>query len=142
MRVLIATDAWYPQVNGVVRTLTSLARAAQTLGVSVEFLSPEGFPTVAVPTYPGLRLAVPNGRQIARHIERARPDAIHIATEGPIGHYVRHYCRKRRRPFTTSYTTRFPEYIAARMPIPESLIYMALRRFHAAAAITSIGRFI
>ncbi len=118
MRVLIATDAWHPQVNGVVRTLTSLAKAAAKLGVTVEFLSPEGFTTVPVPTYPGLRLALPGRREIARRIERFDPDAIHVATEGPIGYQVRAYCLKHGHAFTTSYTTRFPEYIAARFPIP------------------------
>ena len=111
MRVLIATDAWHPQVNGVVRTLTSLARATLDLGVSVEFLNPEGFVSVPVPTYPGLRLALPSPIGIARRIKQIKPDAIHIATEGPIGHMVRRYCIHRRLPFTTSYTTRFPEYI-------------------------------
>jgi glycosyltransferase involved in cell wall biosynthesis len=139
MRVLIATDAWAPQVNGVVRTLTSLQRSARALGVNVEFLSPDGFRTVPVPTYPGLRLAVPSRRRIAELIEAAKPDAIHIATEGPIGHSVRAYCVKRGRPFTTSYTTRFPEYISARAPIPESWIYAALRRFHAAATVTMVA---
>ena len=139
MRVLIATDAWSPQVNGVVRTLMSLKRSAQNLGVSIEFLSPDGFPTIPVPTYPGLRLAVPSRRRIARLIEEARPDAIHLATEGPIGHAVRAYCMRRGRPFTTSYTTRFPEYISARAPIPASLIYAALRRFHAAATVTMVA---
>ena len=89
MRILVATDAWHPQINGVVRTLTSLARSARQLGVDIEFLTPDGFPGVPVPTYPGLRLALPRRRQIARRIEQARPDAIHIATEGPIGHRVR-----------------------------------------------------
>ena len=89
MRVLIATDAWHPQVNGVVRTLTSLARTAKELGVDVTFLSPEGFPTFPLPTYPGLRLALPSRRQIAHRIEQVDPDAVHIATEGPIGHAVR-----------------------------------------------------
>jgi len=139
MKVLVATDAWHPQVNGVVRTLGSLARAAAKLGVEIEFLSPEGFPTFPVPTYPGLRLALPHRRQIAARIEAAKPDAIHIATEGPIGFAARSYCRKAGRPFTTSYTTRFPEYIAARSPIPESWIYAALRRFHAAAAVTMVA---
>lgn len=139
MRVLIATDAWSPQVNGVVRTLTSLARTARSLGVNVEFLSPDGFPTVPVPTYPGLRLAVPSRRHVAQRIEDARPDAIHVATEGPIGHCVRAYCVRHGRRFTTSYTTRFPEYIAARAPIPESWIYAALRRFHAAATVTMVA---
>jgi glycosyltransferase involved in cell wall biosynthesis len=139
MRVLVATDAWHPQVNGVVRTLSSLARSAQSLGASIEFLSPDGFPTIPLPTYPGLRLALPSRRQIARRIEDAEPDAIHIATEGSIGHMVRAYCRRQGRPFTTSYTTRFPEYIAARSPIPESWIYAALRRFHAAATVTMVS---
>jgi glycosyltransferase involved in cell wall biosynthesis len=139
MRVLVATDAWRPQVNGVVRTLTSLARTARGLGVGIEFLSPEGFSSLPVPTYPGLRLALPSRRAIARRIEEAKPDAIHIATEGPIGHAVRAYCRRRARPFTTSYTTRFPEYISARAPIPESWIYAALRRFHAAATVTMVA---
>jgi glycosyltransferase involved in cell wall biosynthesis len=139
MRVLIATDAWSPQVNGVVRTLTSLKRAARSFGVNIEFLSPDGFPTIPVPTYPGLRLAVPSRRRIAQRIEEAKPDAIHIATEGPIGHAVRAYCVRRGRPFTTSYTTRFPEYISARVPIPQSLIYSILRRFHAAATVTMVA---
>jgi len=139
MRVLIATDAWHPQVNGVVRTLTSLAAAAKALGVSIEFLTPEGFPSVALPTYANLRLALPNGTEIARRIEAANPDAIHIATEGPIGFLVRAYCRQRGRPFTTSYTTCFPEYIAARAPIPESWSYAVLRRFHAAATVTMVS---
>jgi len=139
MRVLIATDAWHPQVNGVVRTLTSLSRSAKALGVDVEFLSPEGFPSVALPTYPGLRLALPSDRQIVARIEQAKPDAIHIATEGPIGHRVRAFCLRRNWPFTTSYTTRFPEYISARWPVPEGLIYAALRRFHRSAAVTMVA---
>jgi glycosyltransferase involved in cell wall biosynthesis len=139
MRVLVATDAWHPQVNGVVRTLTSLAHSARRLGVTIDFLTPEGFPSFPIPTYPGLRLALPRRRQIAQRIEAARPDAIHIATEGPIGHIVRGYCRRQGRLFTTSYTTRFPEYISARAPIPEAWIYAALRRFHGAAAVTMVS---
>jgi glycosyltransferase involved in cell wall biosynthesis len=143
MKVLVATDAWHPQVNGVVRTLTSLARAVKSLGVTIEFLSPEGFPTIPLPTYSELRLALPSRRGIARRIEQAKPDSIHIATEGPIGHSVRAYCIRNGRPFTTSYTTRFPEYISARTPIPqawvESFVYAALRRFHAAATVTMVA---
>lgn len=139
MRVLVATDAWRPQVNGVVRTLGSLARAAQKLGVEIVFLSPDGFRTLPVPTYPGLRLALPSRKKIAQRIEAVRPDAIHLATEGPIGHSVRAYCLRAGRPFTTSYTTRFPEYISARSPIPESWIYGVLRRFHSAAAVTMVA---
>jgi glycosyltransferase involved in cell wall biosynthesis len=139
MKVLVATDAWRPQVNGVMRTLGSLTRAAQKLGVEIEFLSPDGFWTFPVPTYPGLRLALPGGRRIAARIEAIKPDAIHLATEGPIGHAVRSYCLKNSRPFTTSYTTRFPEYMSARWPIPERWIYAALRRFHGAAAVTMVA---
>jgi len=139
MRILIATDAWHPQVNGVVRTLTSLARSASTLGAEIDFLTPDGFPSVGVPTYPGLRVALPNRREIARRIEAASPDAIHIATEGPIGWAARAYCRRRKLAFTTSYTTRFPEYIAVRSIIPASVSYAVLRHFHAAAAMTMIA---
>jgi glycosyltransferase involved in cell wall biosynthesis len=139
MRVLVATDAWHPQINGVVRTLTSLARSARNLGVTIEFLSPEGFPSMPLPTYPGLRLALPNRREIARRIESAVPDAIHIATEGPIGYMVRAHCMRHGLPFTSAYATRFPEYISARVAVPESWSYAALRRFHAAAATTMVS---
>jgi glycosyltransferase involved in cell wall biosynthesis len=139
MKVLVATDAWRPQVNGVVRTLGSLARAAGKLGVTIDFLSPDGFPSFPVPTYPGLRLAWPIRRRIVERIEAARPDAIHIATEGSIGFAVRSYCRRAGRPFTTSYTTRFPEYISARSPIPQDWIYRVLRWFHSGAAVTMVA---
>jgi glycosyltransferase involved in cell wall biosynthesis len=139
MRILIATDAWHPQVNGVVRTLTSLARSAAGLGADVGFLTPDGFPSLGVPTYPGLRVALPNRREIARRIEAASPDAIHIATEGPIGWAVRAYCLRRKLAFTTSYTTRFPEYIAVRSIIPSRFSYAVLRHFHSAAAMTMVA---
>ncbi len=139
MRILIATDAWHPQVNGVVRTLTSLARSASALGAEIDFLTPDGFPSFGVPTYPGLRMALPSRREIAARIESVSPDAIHIATEGPIGWAVRAYCRRRRLAFTTSYTTRFPEYIAVRSIVPATLSYAVLRHFHAAAAMTMVA---
>ena len=139
MRILIATDAWHPQVNGVVRTLTSLARAASTLGVEITFLTPEGFASFAVPTYPGLRLAITKASEIARRIEAAAPDAIHIATEGTIGWAVRRYCLRRGLPFTTSYTTRFPEYVSVRTGIPDAVGYWVMRRFHDAAAMTMVA---
>jgi glycosyltransferase involved in cell wall biosynthesis len=128
--ILVATDAWHPQVNGVVRTLTAMAEAATGLGVEVSFLTPQSFRTFAMPSYPDLRLAVPLPGKIAQLIEAARPDSIHIATEGPIGLLVRRYCRKRGLPFTTSFHTRFPEYVSARSPIPESWVWWALRAFH------------
>jgi glycosyltransferase involved in cell wall biosynthesis len=128
--ILVATDAWHPQVNGVVRTLTATAEAARELGAEVSFLTPEQFRTVEMPGYPGLRLALPYPGKIARLIETAKPDSIHIATEGPIGLLVRRYCRKHRLPFTTSFHTRFPDYVSARSPIPESWVWRALRAFH------------
>src|SRR6478609_6847163 len=130
MRILVATDAWHPQVNGVVRTLVMMAEAARALGVEVSFLTPQSFRTFAMPSYPDLRLALPYGAKIARLIADARPDSIHIATEGPIGLSVRRHCRKHGLPFTTSFHTRFPEYVSARLPVPESWIWTALRRFH------------
>ncbi|MBR0713153.1 glycosyltransferase family 1 protein [Bradyrhizobium liaoningense] len=130
MRILVATDAWHPQVNGVVRTLTKLADAATSLDVEFSFLTPQSFRTFAMPSYRDVRLAMPRPARIARLIEEARPDSIHIATEGPIGLMVRRYCLQRGLPFTTSFHTRFPEYVRARVPVPESLIWRALRRFH------------
>jgi glycosyltransferase involved in cell wall biosynthesis len=130
MCILVATDAWHPQVNGVVRTLAMMAEAARGLGVDVSFLTPQSFRTFALPSYRDLRLALPYGAKIARLIDEARPDSIHIATEGPIGLSVRRYCGKHGLPFTTSFHTRFPEYISARMPVPESWIWATLRAFH------------
>ena len=130
MRILIATDAWQPQVNGVVRTLTMTAAAATKQGVDVSFLTPQAFRTVAMPGYPDLRLALPSPVRIARLIAEAAPDNIHIATEGPIGLMVRRYCMRRGLPFTTSFHTRFPDYVSARLPIPQSLVWRALRWFH------------
>jgi hypothetical protein len=130
MRILVATDAWHPQVNGVVRTLAMMADAAKALGAEVSFLTPQSFRTFALPSYRDLRVALPYQAKIARLIADARPDSIHIATEGPIGMLVRRYCRKHGLPFTTSFHTRFPEYISARLPIPESWIWAALRAFH------------
>jgi glycosyltransferase involved in cell wall biosynthesis len=136
MRILIATDAWYPQVNGVVQTLVSVGQALERMGVEVSFLTPEGIPSVPLPTYPDIRLALPSSRAIARRIDDFQPDVIHIATEGPIGHFVRRHCLKRRRGFTTSFHTRFADYAAARWPIPRSLSWSWLRWFHNAGRVT------
>ena len=128
--ILVATDAWHPQINGVVRTLTMMAEAAKNLGVDVSFLTPQSFRTFVMPSYPDLQLALPRPAGIAALIEKAQPDSIHIATEGPIGLLVRRYCRKHQLPFTTSFHTRFPEYVSARSSIPESWVWRALRWFH------------
>jgi len=129
MRILVATDAWHPQVNGVVRTLTMMAEAAKAFGVDVSFLNPQSFRTFAMPSYRDLRVALPYPAKIAQLIAEARPDSIHIATEGPIGLLARRHCRQQGLPFTTSFHTRFPEYISARFLIPESWIWAALRAF-------------
>jgi glycosyltransferase involved in cell wall biosynthesis len=139
MRVMIATDAWHPQVNGVVRTLEALARATARLRVDIVFLTPEGFPSFPLPTYTSIRCSVPSPREVRRRIEEAAPDALHIATEGPIGIAARQYCLARGRAFTTSFMTRFPEYIAARLPVPPAWSYALLRRFHAPAALTMVS---
>ena len=138
-RILIITDAWAPQVNGVVRTLQSLAATVRKQGAEIEFLTPEGFRTVALPTYRSIRCALPSPREVARRIEQSQPDALHIATEGPLGIIARSYCLRRGFAFTTSLMTRFPEYISTRIPIPPSWIYALLRRFHAAASVTMVS---
>lgn len=130
MRVLLATDAWYPQVNGVVRCLDRLRHDARGFGAEIDILSHEGFTTVPLPTYPEIRLALARSSAVARRIEASAPDYIHIATEGPIGHAVRRWCIKAGQPFTTSYHTRFPEYLRARVPVPVDLTYRYLARFH------------
>jgi glycosyltransferase involved in cell wall biosynthesis len=139
MRVLVATDAWAPQVNGVVRTYERLALVAPALGFEVSFLAPPLFRTLPCPTYPEIRLSLASPGAIGRHIQRLRPDLIHIATEGPIGYMTRRYCRKRRWPFTTSYHTRFPEYVSARLPVPEHWLYGLQRRFHNGSAGTFVA---
>lgn len=131
MRILVATDAWRPQVNGVVATLEQMTRAAAEFGAEFEFLTPQGMWTIPAPTYPSIRLALTTPASIRRRIEEARPDHVHIVTEGPIGWLARSACLKAGRSFTSSYHTRFPEYIAARWGVPERLTYAGLRTFHA-----------
>ena len=114
MRILIATDAWRPQINGVVSTLERMTQAASELGAKFVFVTPQGMWTAPMPTYPDIRIAIASPGRIGRQIEEAAPDHIHIATEGPIGLMVRRYCRQRKLPFTTSFHTRFPEYVRAR----------------------------
>lgn len=139
MRITIATDAWDPQTNGVVTTLKATIATLSRLGHEIRVISPQGLWSLPAPSYPEIRLAIAPGWHIARQIKAFRPHAIHIATEGPIGLATRRYCRRHRLPFTTSYHTRYPEYLNARWPIPLSLSYAWLRRFHGAAARTFIS---
>ncbi len=139
MRFLIATDAWRPQVNGVVQTYERLGEHLMHLGHDIAFITPEGYRTVPLPTYPEIRLALIRPAQAKRRIESFHPDYVHIATEGPIGLATRAVCLRQRRPFTTSYHTRFPEYAAARLPIRDSWGYAFERWFHNAARGTMVA---
>ena len=134
MRLLLATDAWHPQVNGVVRSLERMVAAAPAHGVVPVLLTPGDFAGVPMPGYPEIRLSLATRGRVLTRWDRLAPTHVHIATEGPIGHAVRAACLARRQPFTTSYHTRFPEYLAARAPVPEAWGYAWLRRFHAAGA--------
>jgi glycosyltransferase involved in cell wall biosynthesis len=131
MKILLATDAWAPQVNGVVRTLTSLVQELTAMGHQITVVHPGLFRGVACPGYAEIRLAIGTGRKVRRFIDEIEPDAIHIVTEGPIGMAARHWCLARGFAFTTAYHTRFPEYLAERYIAPARLTYAVLRRFHA-----------
>jgi 1,2-diacylglycerol 3-alpha-glucosyltransferase/glucuronosyltransferase len=133
MRLLIATDAWRPQINGVVRSLEYMAAEAPRFGAEVVFLTPERFRSLPMPTYPEIRLSLVGPGSLAGILKEIRPTHVHIATEGPIGLATRLTCARQGRAFTTSYHTRFPEYVAARTKIPEAWSYKALKRFHRAA---------
>jgi glycosyltransferase involved in cell wall biosynthesis len=139
MRLLVATDAWRPQINGVVRTIEETARACADFGVETVMLTPERWRTVPLPSYSEIRLALAMPGTVARAIEAERPDAVHIATEGPIGLMTRRWCLAKGMPFTTSYHTKFPEYLRARVPVPLALSYRALRRFHAPARTVMVA---
>ena len=117
VKLLVLTDAWAPQVNGVVRTLETLGRDLAAMGHEVRYATPEGRFTVPLPTYGEIRLAIFPRRSLERMIDSFKPDAIHIATEGTIGLSARAICLRRKIPFTTSFHTRFPEYVRARFPI-------------------------
>lgn len=136
MKILIVTDAWEPQVNGVVRTLKQTRHELGLMGHTVELITPQEFKTFPCPTYPEIRLSWRPGHKIAQRIETFAPDAIHIATEGPLGLAARKYCIKRKLPFTTAYHSRFPEYVNLRFGIPVSWTYAWLARFHNAAEAT------
>jgi glycosyltransferase involved in cell wall biosynthesis len=130
MRILLATDAWEPQVNGVVRTLTRVMAELRDMGDQVEVISPDQFPTFPLPTYPEIKLAVGAYDGVQQRFKAFEPEAIHIATEGPIGLAARRICLEWKLPFTTSYHTRFPEYVSARLPLPLAAGYAYMKWFH------------
>ena len=131
MRILVATDAWTPQINGVVITLLNTLRGLEAAGHTVEVVGPDRFRSIACPTYPEIRLALAPARGIAKVVDQFLPDAVHIATEGPIGIAMRKLCLSKNLAFTTAYHTRFPEYVHARTRIPTGIAYAWLRHFHA-----------
>ncbi|HET7816606.1 MAG TPA: glycosyltransferase family 1 protein [Sphingomicrobium sp.] len=133
MRIALATDAWFPQVNGVVRSLATTAERLRERGNCVAVIEPSRFRTIPCPSYPEIRLALGCRRRVHRLLELAEPDAVHIATEGPIGWAARGWCLKRRRRFTTSFHTRFPDYVSVRTGIPSNWIWKVMRRFHGPA---------
>ena len=139
MRIAIVTDAWRPQVNGVVTTLSRTAEGLERHGNEVRVFGPSQFRTVPCPTYPEIRLALAPGRRLARGLGEFAPEALHIATEGPLGWAGRRWCLRRGLAFTTSYHTRFPEYVRLRAPVPERWMYALVRRFHRRAARTLVA---
>ncbi|RAU22981.1 alpha-mannosyltransferase [Paramagnetospirillum kuznetsovii] len=139
MRILVVSDAWRPQVNGVVRTLDTLKGELERTGHDVVMVTPDRFRSIPCPTYPEIRLALRPGRKLAQMIESAQPCAIHIATEGPLGWAARRYCIRRGLPFTTAYHTRFPEYIQARFRVPLRMSYAVMRRFHGASSSVMVA---
>jgi glycosyltransferase involved in cell wall biosynthesis len=131
MKIMIVTDAWSPQVNGVVTTLGKIGEGLKRLSHEVQFVTPQMFRSIPCPTYPEIRLSLLPYSGISREMERFKPDAIHIATEGPLGMAARRYCLKRKLPFTSAFHTRFAEYVHARIRFPIDLTYRWLRNFHA-----------
>lgn len=130
LKIVIATDAWKPQLNGVVRTLETLGDILTSFGNHVRYITPNEFKSVPLPSYPEIRLSLLPNRRVAAIINEFKPDAIHIATEGPIGRAVRRFCKRRDYPFTTSFHTRFPEYAHERWAVPISWGYAVLKDFH------------
>jgi glycosyltransferase involved in cell wall biosynthesis len=133
MRIMIVSDAWFPQTNGVVNTLAQTAACLGRSGHEVRMVTPCDFRSVACPTYPEIRVALFPYRTMARRIAAFAPQALHIATEGPLGFAARRYCVRHGLRFTSSYHTQFPQYLRSRLPIPMWLSYVALRWFHSAA---------
>lgn len=138
MKIVIVTDAWEPQVNGVVRTLKQTRKCLEQMGHEVMFITPDDFKTIPCPSYPSIPLALFPGRKVKQLLNAAKANAVHIATEGPLGMAARRWCLRNKVKFTTSYHTQFPEYVRLRAPIPLSWTYAWLRRFHGKAVRTLV----
>jgi glycosyltransferase involved in cell wall biosynthesis len=133
VKIAIVTDAWLPQVNGVVMSLRQTGEYLSAFGHSVTFITPSDFDTFPCPTYPEIRLAWRPGARLRRRLDALQPDALHIATEGPLGFAARAHALRRAMAFTTSWHTQFPEYLRRRAPVPRRFSYALLRWFHSAA---------
>lgn len=131
MRIAIATDAWYPQVNGVVRTLGATVAELDRRGYEVELITPQRFMTVPLPGYASIRLAMAPRFGVRKMLDAFDPQIVHISTEGPIGWSARSWCQTRGIPFTTAFHTRFPDYAQARTGISAERFWPIMRRFHA-----------
>ncbi|MCL4671961.1 MAG: glycosyltransferase family 1 protein [Sphingomonadaceae bacterium] len=129
-RIAIVTDAWTPQMNGVVRTLTTTCAILRERGHEVMVIAPDQFASLPCPTYPEIRLALPAPGEVAARIAGFAPDAVHIATEGPLGLAARRHCLRQGRPFSTAYHTQFPEYLARRTGLSAGLFWRYIRWFH------------
>jgi glycosyltransferase involved in cell wall biosynthesis len=138
LRILLVTDAWTPQVNGVVITLRNTIAGLEAAGHTVETIGPDRFRSVPCPTYPEIRLAIGPRRGLSRIAERFAPDAVHVATEGPLGLAARGWSIRHGIPFTTAYHTRFPEYVHARIRLPVSISYAWMRWFHARSSAVMV----
>jgi glycosyltransferase involved in cell wall biosynthesis len=138
-RIAIVTDAWRPQVNGVVRTLSTVADELRAMGHVVEVIGPDRFRTIPCPTYPDIALSLMPRRRLVRMIQDFAPDALHIATEGPLGMAARGWARRSGFAFTTAFHTRFAEYVHARIRVPVRPIYAWMRRFHGAGQGTMVA---
>lgn len=130
MRLALVTDAWRPQVNGVVRSLERTVAQMREWGDEVTLVTPDRFRTIACPGYPEIRLALTRPGKVGEAIEANAPDFVHIATEGPLGLLAHWHCRSVGRDYTTSFHTRFPEYLSARLPVPQAWTYRLMRHFH------------
>ena len=139
MKLALVSDAWFPQVNGVVKTLSYTRDELLRLGHTVEMITPEGFRTVPCPTYPEIRLSLWPGRAVARRLQALAPDAVHISTEGPLGLAARAWCLRNGFPFTTTFHTQFPEYVALRTRLPLGVSYAFMRWFHNAGRCTMVA---
>lgn len=138
-RIVVVSDAWHPQINGVVRSLATVIGVLERWGHRVTVIGPDAFPSFPCPGYGEIRLALAGARAVGQRIDACAPHAVHIATEGPLGWAARRHCLRHGRPFSTAFHTQFPEYLRLRTGVPEAWSYALLRRFHRPACRTFVS---